>query len=317
MREIEMIESIPRFECSDGSPLMCDNDFYKSKLKNALHNDNIICLSRGEARSQALNEIVFHPEILFDWGEKSIQAFQDNQSEEIRRFCEPGVIDKPLLIHFIKKYIEGLNKHYRGYNFLRCKNEDINIFREELITKIEMENDNEKLLIIKEWLIYALHTMQEEEFKFITPCISCTYGEHRFDVAKKFGRGNKQQRRYYVIMDCWIEKDREGIAYRKVTYVNEVLKQYKLKWHKDINYEIMLKFAIFPQRLVGYYVVEDDKILKYVLNKHYVAMWNENTGFEIGEPVYIDQIIDFNKIMPYKTVYMDYGHGFSIAGKRR
>ena len=76
----EMIDNIPKFECSDGQLITLSETFLKQKLHNALTNPRIINLARGEGRSTALNDIVFHPEILFDWGEKSMHAFLDNQS---------------------------------------------------------------------------------------------------------------------------------------------------------------------------------------------------------------------------------------------
>ena len=58
----------------------------------------IICLARGEGRHAALEDIVFHPEVLFDWGEKSMHAFLDDKNEKLRRFCDPNVIDRTLII---------------------------------------------------------------------------------------------------------------------------------------------------------------------------------------------------------------------------
>ncbi len=87
MTEVEMIQNIPKFECSDGSPLDYDDDFFKDKLQGALTNRNIICLARGEGRSRVLNDIVFHPEILFDWGEKSVHAYLEKNDYRFIRLC--------------------------------------------------------------------------------------------------------------------------------------------------------------------------------------------------------------------------------------
>ena len=104
MTEVEMINNIPKFECSDGSPLRFEDEFYKNKLMNALTNQEIICLARGEGRSRILNDIVFHPEILFDWGEKSLHALLDRRDERMRIFCDPEIVDKEVMIYYIRKY---------------------------------------------------------------------------------------------------------------------------------------------------------------------------------------------------------------------
>ena len=42
MNEREWIESIPKFECSDGRKLKFPDEFIKDKLRNALSNENIV-----------------------------------------------------------------------------------------------------------------------------------------------------------------------------------------------------------------------------------------------------------------------------------
>ena len=75
--------------------------------------------------------------------------------------------------------------------------------------------------------------MGEKEFKQITPNISCSYGKNRFDIACRFGRGYKNN--YFVVMDSWVNAREEGIAYKRTEYVNEILKQYDLRWFSNKN----------------------------------------------------------------------------------
>ena len=314
MTEEEIIQSIPRFESSDGSILELDDDFLKDKLHHAIVNRDIICLARGEGRSRVLNDIVFHPEILFDWGEKSLHAFLEKKDETLRKFCDPGIVDKEVMIYYIKKYGEEFKGFYKRYAWLRCQEADVNTFMERLISIICKETDDVKLLCIKDWLLYALHTMQEKEFSRITPCISCSYGDRRFDVAKKFGKGKYNN--YFVVMDSWVECREEGISYIRTDYVNKILKEYGLAWFPNRHNEIMLKYGIFPQQLIGYYFWDRGILKKYVINKHYVDAWKENSDFEIGDSIYFEQIIDFEKLGPYNTVYEYNGRGYFIAGRR-
>lgn len=267
----EMIESIPRFESSDGSECKLSDDFLKDKLKEALYNSSIINLSRGEGRSRMINEIVFHPEILFDWGQKSMHAYLGSKDETLCHFCDPETVDKSLIMIYINKYIDYLEKYIIKYSELKI-NCDANIRLEKLKEDILREENSERLLIIKEWLIFAFHTMGVKEFSRISPCISCSYGEDRFKIAKKFG-GYGGKNNYYILMDCWVSKDDENINFRRTEYINQLLEEYGLKWFQNHNSEIMLKYAIFPQQLVGYYFVDRDKIVKYVVNKHYLDEW--------------------------------------------
>ena len=181
------------------------------------------------------------------------------------------------MIYYITKYGEKLKDFYKQYRYLERQEEEVPPFVEQLISSIYMENDNTKLLCIKDWLLYALHTMHEKDFSKITPCISCSYGDRRFDVAYKFGKGYCNN--YFVVMDSWVKCREEGISYKRTDYVNEILKEYGI-------------------------------------NKHYVDAWKENSDFEIGEPIYFEQMIDFEKLGPYNTIYEYSGRSFSVAGRR-
>lgn len=311
----EMIEKIPRFECSNHKQIRLSDDFLKQKMINAIHNKEIICLARGEGRHTALEDIVFHPEILFDWGEKSMHAFLDNKDEKLRRFCDPDIIDRTLIIEYAYKFGEGFRHKINRYQSLRIDgNEDEKIDR--IIEGIRSETNEENLKLIRDLLIYALHTMGERDFAKFTSCISCSEGEQRFEVANRFGRGGYNSK-YYVIMDSWVRCEEEGRVFKSVNYINSVLEKYGLKWFPNQNNEIMLKYAIFPQRLVGYYLIDRGEIAKYVINNHYVEEWENNPDFEIGDEIYFDQVIDFDKVGPYNTIYEYNNHAFSVAGRRR
>lgn len=315
----QWIKNIPKFESSDGRRLKFSDEFIKNKLYKALTNKEIICLARGEGRSFRLNDIILHPEILFDWGEKSMHAFLDNTQDEVRKFCDPRIINKERIIYYIEQYSNELKGYYRKYKYFECNDYDVNNFVENLILKVSIEESSSVLLCIKDWIIYALHTMGISEFKKISPCISCSYGEDRFKKAIKFGWGRRPYNKYCVIMDNWIHRHEEGIAYRRMKYVNEVLNRYGLKWFSNKHNEIMLKYGIFPQKLVGYYLLDrnlDNKINKYVINKHYVDKWEEDEEFEIGQSLYFDQKIDFEKLGMYNTIYQYDGQAFTIAGRR-
>lgn len=314
MLPYEMIEKIPRFECSNHKQISFSDGFLKQKLLNAIYNKDIICLARGEGRHAALEDIVFHPEVLFDWGEKSMHAFLDDKNEKLRRFCDPDVIDRTLIIEYAYKYGERLQNKINTYRSLKIDGNEYEKI-DTLIEGIKCEKNEENLRIVRDWLIYALHTMGERDFAKITSCISCSEGEQRYNVANRFGKGRFNSN-YYVIMDSWVRCEEEGRVFKSVNYINTVLEKYGLKWFPNRNNEIMLKYAIFPQRLVGYYLIDRGNIGKYVINNHYIEEWEHNPDFEIGDEIYFEQIIDFDKVGPYNTIYEYNAYGFSVAGRR-
>ena len=219
-----------------------------------------------------------------------------------------------MIVEYINKYTKNLEKMMNKHPALRVDIDAHNKI-ERLKNIVINETNEEKLLFIKEWLMYAFHTMGVSEFSKLTPCISCSYGFERFNVAKIFG-GYRGKNRYYVIMDSWVDISEEGIAFKKTEYVNSVLEGYGLKWFPNRHSEIMLKYAIFPQQLVGYYFVDNGQITKYVVNKHYIDECNRKNDFEIGTTLYFDQYIDFSILGPYNTVYQYYNGDFSVAGRR-
>ncbi|MDD3417764.1 MAG: DUF3427 domain-containing protein [Lachnospiraceae bacterium] len=245
----EMIDNIPRFESSDGQIISLSDRFLKHKLHNALANPSIINLARGEGRSTALNDIVFHPEILFDWGEKSMHAFLDSQSNTLREFCDPDVVNKEVMIEYIYKYAWHLERMMIKHHALRVDG-DVHKKIEQLINIVVNETIGEKLLCLKEWLIYAFHTMGAREFAKITPCISCSYGSERFEVARRFG-GYNGRNKYYVIIDNWVNQNEEGVTYKKTDYVNSILEDCGLKWFSNHHKERELKILLFVKKSDG------------------------------------------------------------------
>lgn len=310
-----MINLIPKFRSSDGRKINLSNEFLKKKLLESLTNENIINLSRGEGRPRVLNNILIQPEVLFNWGEKSMHAYLEGQNSKLREFCDPNCIDKKLLLYYVNKYSNQLNFYSKRFSYL--KNENISNKFQNLIDDILEENDRENLLLIKEWLIYAFHTAGVKEFAKISSCISCSYGEKRFQHGNRFGQG-RGENAYYVILDLWVDKNEEGITFRKTQFVNQQLSRYGVNWFYNYHDEIMLKYAIFPQQLIGYYTMDRGRIIEYVVSKHYVEEWENNEEFSIGDYIYIEQNIDFNQLGPYRTVYeYEYGKGVSIAARQR
>ncbi|WP_092926442.1 hypothetical protein [Romboutsia hominis] len=107
-----------------------------------------------------------------------------------------------------------------------------------------------------------------------------------------------------------VDKFEEGHAYRSTNHIICKLHQIGIPWYRNKYNEIMVKYALYPHQLVGYYYFEDNELKHYVVNHHYVDMWKENQQFKIGDYVYIDQgNVDFPADNPYKVIYSKYDFG--------
>ena len=310
----EMINSITKFEASDHMPIQLSNSFLKEKLRNANNNPNIINLARGEGRPQVLNDIGFHPEILFDWGVKSMHSFLDDRRRDTRNLYDPEFVDKQEIVKLASKYSELYLKKNKKHSQLGNMQEN-KIRLDELGRKIQTVNDHDRLLEIKFVILYAMHTLGDCSHKNDTPIISCSEGINRYNVAYRFG--NYLKNKYFVILDNWVRCDQEGISFTRTDYVINLLHECGLNWFPDINNEIMLKYAIFPHNLVGYYLIERGQVVKYVVNRHYIEEWEKDASFEIGDDIYIEQNIDFNILGTYSTIYQFDNFRFSIAARRQ
>ncbi len=60
---------------------------------------------------------------------KNTTCFLNNKNEYLRRFCDPKIIYKDVMIYYITKYAEELKQYYRRYIYLRGNEQDVNLFR--------------------------------------------------------------------------------------------------------------------------------------------------------------------------------------------
>lgn len=69
-----LINAIPFLKSQNSDLLGLSSEFLKSKLLLSEENSDIIRLSRGEGKKFVLDSIINFPNIIFDWGEKSMQS---------------------------------------------------------------------------------------------------------------------------------------------------------------------------------------------------------------------------------------------------
>ncbi|HBH3576013.1 hypothetical protein [Clostridioides difficile] len=352
-----VIVEIPKFKTKYGYLTIEDEEFIKQKLLKAESNNQIIRLARGESRSVILDNIVSNPDIIFDWGIKSMHAlYYNSENSELRDFLEPNQIDKELLKRLLYRYkrkllelhkdekkrlenmqqnhlekyknrLDKINEWKEKYPNRRCPF-DIIRFSEsginQSINTIENAIDNEdnyqNLIIIKEFLCYSLHISGYSKYKDISPWVSTSEGYNRYFYARKFMSSknseniNRQNTKRGIILDYWVDKCEDGHAYRSTNHIVRKLREIGIPWYRNKYNEVMVKYALYPHQLVGYYYFEDNELKHYVVNHHYVDMWKENPQFNIGDYVYIDQgNVDFPADNPYKVVYSKYDFGRYIS----
>jgi hypothetical protein len=75
LQPINLINSIPCFKSQNSDMLGLDDEFLKKQLLKSEDNNEIIKLARGEGKKFILDSIVAFPNIIFDWGQKSMHSF--------------------------------------------------------------------------------------------------------------------------------------------------------------------------------------------------------------------------------------------------
>ncbi|WP_458414894.1 hypothetical protein ACNQFZ_08770 [Schinkia sp. CFF1] len=319
-----LINTIPCFTTQNSDLIGLDNNFLKSQLLLSESNNNILRLARGEGRKKILDSIIGSPNIIFDWGQKSMHSYLENS--EVREFLEPNKVSKELLFRFINLYEEELEYHYYRYphQFRNSVNSQkvINTIQ-EAIKKTESFDD---LQLIKEWLCFALHTSGNREFSKISPWVSTTMGNRRYDIAYRYGLGNLKNFKYkdrgtvnkkYIILDYWVPISEENDSYRNANYVRDKLKSMGIDWYKNKHNEVMVKYVLFPHQLIGYYYFENHGLKHYCFNHHYIEKWKKDMYFKIGDFLYIDQeLVDFPSDNPYRLIYLKQGGNFSVFNRR-
>ncbi len=310
-----LIKSIPYFKSQDINNLGIDDEFLKNKLLKAEKNQQIIRLARGDGRYKTINNILSDPKLIFDWGEKSMHSYME--ASEMRDFLSPNYISKELLYELLEYLESTFIRHQKKYRIFKDykKIYDTN---EKIRKAIKNTKSDKDLLLIKEWITAVLHTSSSKDFKKMSTWVSTTKSNRRYYIASNYGNLKKlsenknkffSPRNNFIIFDYWEKVIDENITYRDCKYVSGKLKSMGINWHsKGIN-EVMVKYALFPSQLIGYYYFDNDKLQYYVVNDHYLEKWLMNKKFKIGDEVYIDVAKEnFPIEIPFNIIYTKNTH---------
>lgn len=296
----------------------------KKKLLQAEQNPDIIRLARGEGRYRIIDEIIADDNIIFNWGMKGQHAF--HRQSEFRDFLEPNCMDAAQMKKIVKTFKEAISYRYaKNFSNSRRHIENADSVAENLYRIIDdNESSEENLILIKDWICTILHTAGAAGFKNVSPWVSTTSGDRRYKTAYFFAKGRALpteraaiRNRRFVIFDTWVNRYEEHHTYERTRYLIEKLRELGLPWYDDTHHEIMLKYAIYPHSLIGYYYFENDNLLHYQVNPHYLRCMNADDSFEIGNYVYIDQSdVSFPANNPYRMIYSRTGPHFNVFDRR-
>lgn len=292
----------------------------KEKLYTAEENQLLIRLARGDGRANILNQIIADDRVIFGWGIKSQHAF--HEQSKLRDFLEPNQVDVEQMVRIVELYQHNLTYQFtkKLYANARCFD---NI--KQLCDAIyKYQHSREALLLIKDWICTVLHTSGCADFKNISPWVSASTGASRYKTAYDFGAGVRGYggrrtgtNHRFVIFDTWVFAAEEHMTFERTQFLIERFREMGLPWYPDRHHEIMLKYAIYPQNLIGYYYFENDCLLYYYVNPHYLEYMYSSPQFQIGDSVFIDQSdVQFPAENPYRIIYSRDGSQFDVFKRR-
>lgn len=313
-----MIENIKIAQTADHQLNSDELSSFKNKLLEAETNQRIIRLARGDGRVNIIDSIVLNDGVVFNWGLKSQHAF--HEQSPFRDFLEPNAMDadrmREIVTMFKKDLAYRYRKHFDSKDQWLSTADSIVQRLNDVIDK--NEHCGESLLLVKDWICAVLQTAGAADFKNISPWVSATVGSERYKTAYSFGSGNipfsrrkMGRNKRFIIFDTWVSINDEHYAYERTEYLIQKFKELGLPWYPDKHHEVMLKYAIYPHNLIGYYYFEHDDLLYYQLNPHYWDEMKKEADFKIGEPLYFNQSdVDFPADNPYRMIYSRVGNHF-------
>ncbi len=319
---LKIVDAIETAKVSGRELTDYERALLKEKLKESEINRDIIRLARGEGRLNILEEIVNNEKLLFDWGLKCQHAFY--KDSEFRTFLEPYNVDLQQMKRIVSMFGKALSYRYKKHFNLDDVAHTEAVTQKLLDTIDRHAQSRENLILIKDWICATLQTAGHEDFKNVSPFVSATMGDNRYQIAYDFGSGElwgskrkMGKNKKFVIYDAWINASEEHFAYEKTDYLIQSFKELGLPWYPDAHHEIMLKYAIYPHNLIGYYYFEQDELISYCVNPHYWQKFLEGHNFKIGDHIYIEQNeFDFPFHNPYRLIYYRDGKNYGVYKKQ-
>lgn len=164
-----------------------------------------------------------------------------------------------------------------------------NTNRDEVCGKIAhqfiLDREKESDEVQESWkflLLGFLHNMdvdygdeKDYDFKPYSGLVSVTYGQGKYDIAKKFATDG---RRKGIIYTYILRRDLENYLETEMMY--KLLKNYGVECSEDPNREIMILNGLYPHNAIGFFVVEKKSIKRFILNYWFYQQIKYDLGHE-------------------------------------
>jgi uncharacterized protein YqfB (UPF0267 family) len=260
-----------------------ETNLIRKKLLESEENRSVVRVLRGEGRREIIEKYIYNSSVFFLYGLKSPHA--SVQASNLAELLGPTVnFNTQDMLNFLPTLIEELKGQHSRNSPINLSDDVEEKFRKFICESTDMQ-------FVRDFFVSVLHTSgRNRDFNVAKPWISCSYGASKFLVAEKFARCRNTVGDY-VLIDYWITRNRKNLvpAYYLTRDIIYRLKSFSIDWYPDHNKEIMMRYGLFPQNIVGYYVYKDNILHSYVINPHYLYRWRDDNSFDIGDRVFIDQ----------------------------
>lgn len=276
-------------------------DYLKNIIIRLEHEDEIYLCARGDSKGHEQNDFInSNLKDFFVVGDKAKASIRRSNNYQLQ--CGKDK-DKNTLMEDIKYIILKCNK-ILCQNSKDPKNEIDGSFTDQFIKWLE-----EKPLEVQEsWkfaLLALLHNKGKDDYFKPSSCfVSLTYGENKYNTAKKFavGRNNNGLIYIYILKKSLKNHFRAGDLTNKLCDLG-------IKWYEDSNSEIMVINGLYPHNIIGFFEINrEDK--RFVLNPwFYMQIMNdlingENYNYKNGVLIDQENFIQSAKNLGYENYFI-------------
>lgn len=237
-------------------------DYLKNIIISLELEDEIYLCARGDSKGDEQSDFIdFDLKDFFIVGDKAKAHIKlpDNPFQHTK--------DKTTLDD-IKNILSKCNEILRQKS-MNSENEIYGKFTDQFIKYLE-----EKSLEVQEsWkfaLLALLHNKGKTDgskgkiddyFKPYSCFVSLTYGENKYNTAKKFAVGRNNNGLIYIYI---LEKSLKN-HFRAMDLTNKLC-DLGIKWYEDVNSEIMVINGLYPHNIIGFFEINREEVKRFVLN---------------------------------------------------
>ena len=230
-------------------PLKSDEIEYLKSIVETLEKDEDVYLcARGDSKKGEHADFI--NEQLYDFfivGDKAKYHSAQPANQYQHTLSEREIIDD------IKELLLKCNEV--------LENKSAGKFPDRFISDIENLHIKKK----ESWkfvLLAFLHNKGNDDyFKPYSGFASLTYGQGKYDTAKKFAIERNKKGVVYTYI---LKKDSK--QYFKTEDMNQRLKKYDVEWYEDKHSEIMLLNGLFPHNVIGFFEIDKNSTKRFILN---------------------------------------------------